>query len=183
MADAISTGNLRPGMPAVSDSDLKRLVDACARLNQCAFDSNRLAAVAAGSIRALIEVVALAENLAADSSSFVLSSGGPRTELVNVRVSDSEVQQWSESASRVGFERVSAWARDVVLGVAGYVSDRRATDSVMDARRQLSGAINNAAQLHAWALDTDVRMAYRIESLSIDLVNAMAAWSMLGRPR
>ena len=183
VSDAISSGNLRPGMPAVAASDLDRLVKACGRLNRCAFESNRLAAVAAGSVRALIEVATLAETLAPDVRAAAISEGEPKTKLVNVRVSDVEARHWLESSTRAGFDRVSAWARDVVLGVAGYVSERPATDSVVDARRQLAGAINNAAQLHALALDTDVRLAYRIESLSIDLVTAMAAWSLLGRPR
>lgn len=180
---AVLSDQLRPGMPTVTDAGVARIEDVCAMLNQRAFESNGVRQVVAGSLSALDAVIGAAAELVPSVVESVAASDELRVHLVNVRVSDDDYRLWLLAAREVHFTRVSAWAWDVLVGIAGYVHHRKATVAVVEIRRQLAGAINNAAQLQAVAEETNPDVFDAIENRAIELIALMARWNTLGRPR
>ena len=179
---AVLTDDLRPGMPRVSDGDVAVLAEVCQVLNDHAYDTNSGYRVVAGSLDALAAVCETADRLlpATDLESSIVTDN--RTHLVNIRVSDDDYALWEQASREAQFTRVSAWSWDVLVGLGGYVRSRRATPSVTAVRRQLAGAINNAAQLQAVAADTEPELVDPIEDYAIRLVELIAVWNTLGMP-
>lgn len=180
---AVLSDQLRPGMPTVTDAGVSQIEGVCAVLNERAYESNGVRQVVAGSLSALDAVIGTASELVPVAVESVAGSDELRVHLVNVRVSDDDYQLWLLAAREVQFTRVSAWAWDVLVGIAGYVHHRKATVAVMLVRRQLAGAINNAAQLQAVAEETNPDVFDAIENRAIELIALMARWNTLGRPR
>lgn len=180
---AVLSDQMRPGMPTVTGVGVDRIEAACAVLNERAYETNAVRQVVAGSLDALDAVVGAAVELAPAVVETAIATDELRVKLVNVRVSDDDYQLWSLAAREVQFTRVSAWAWDVLVGIAGYVHNRKATVEVATVRRQLAGAINNAAQLQAVAEETNPDVFDAIESRAIELIALMARWNTLGRPR
>ena len=181
---AVLTDTLRPGMPAVSPGQVEAITRACSVLNDRAFETNRVQHVVADSLASLDVVVRLVTDaLPPIAEAVTAPNDEARNQLVNIWVSSDDHGLWTRSAHEVGFSRASGWAWDVLVGVGGFVRHRVATDSVVMVRRQIAGAINNAAQLQAVATDTDAGVAQAIEDRAVDLVALIAQWNALGRPR
>ena len=167
-------------MPFVETDDLEVLSESCQRLNDRAYETNSRYRVVAGSLAALEAVCSLAETAlpSVDRSAGIVREN--RTQLVNIWVSDDDYALWQQAAREAQYSRVSSWAWDVLVGRAGYIRQRRATASVLEARRQLAGAINNVAQLQAIAEDTDAELTTVIEEHGVRLIELMAQWNELG---
>ena len=181
---AVLTDTLRPGMPAVSNNQVEAIARACAVLNGRALDTNRAQRVVADSLASLDAVVRLlTDALPPITETVPAPSHEARDHLVNIWVSADDHGLWTRSAHEVGFPRASAWAWDVLVGVGGFVRHRVATDSVVAVRRQIAGAINNAAQMQAVAADTDAGVAQAVEDRAVELIALMARWNALGQPR
>ena len=150
--DAAGSGDLRPGMPVFSEEDVRELSRLCAALNERAAASNRAGAVLSGSMLAVSRVGAFAAALAAEHEPVgPAEPRGRRRELVNLRATVEEHDLWRVASLSAGFPRASAWCRDVLLGASGRTAGRAVTASVLEARRQLAGAVVNAAQLASLA--------------------------------
>lgn len=177
---AVLSDDLRPGMPFVETDDLEALAESCRRLNDRAYETNSRYRVVAGSLAALEAVCSLAETAlpSVDRSAGIVREN--RTQLVNIWVSDDDYALWQQATQETRYSRVSSWSWDVLVGRAGYIRHRRATASVLEARRQLAGAINNVAQVQAIAEDTDADMAAVIEEHGVRLIELMARWNELG---
>lgn len=186
--ECVSAGRLRPSMPTPTDAAVAHVVEACADLNQYVRASHTAGGVVAGSLLALSAVCDAADSALPDRPDATESAAVPpghvaerRTSLINVRGDESEVAQWSTAAETAGFKRVSAWARDVLIGVAGIgPSHRLAALGVLTVRAQLAGALTNAAQLHSVALDYDEDVAETVDQIAVRLRECLAAWSTLG---
>lgn len=179
---SILLDDLRPGLPVVASSDLHRMVVACRKLNDVTRLANVDMQVTITTLSSLELVGRLVTQLLPEVEDQTSTVERERSDhLVNIRVSDDDLAMWKHATRQAGFTRVSSWVTDVLLGIAGYVRTRRADASVVELRRQLAGAINNAAQLQVVAECSDRESVDAIERSGVTLIEMMAAWNLLGR--
>ena len=103
--------------------------------------------------------------------------------MVNLRATEEEHERWTEASIGAGFPRVSAWCRDVLLGASGRTAGRAVTASVLEARRQLAGAVANAAQLASLAGRGGGPLAEDLDRAASSLVRVLQAAHRLGAVR
>jgi hypothetical protein len=128
-------------------------VHLCVQLNERSKGSKRLGRVVADSLSSARAVAELAETLSPVVDKRKLSPATTRdlrTKLVNVRLTDDELEAWTNATQRAGYARVSTWARHVVASLVGYTTAPVVSTVPTGSgavRKNLAGVVKNVAQL------------------------------------